>query len=69
MQADSQIRHTTRAGHSLGRGRRADHQARGRQNAVPVRFLYSFVDRGIEAEIVRADNQASQLAISLLRKN
>jgi hypothetical protein len=69
MQADTQPRHTTGAGHSIDGGRGADHQASGCQNPVPVRLLYSFIDSGIEAEIVRTDNQALQLAISRLRRN
>ena len=69
MQADAQIRQTTGARHGVSRGGGADHQARGRQNAAPVRFLDGFVDGGIEPEIVRADDQASQLAISRLRRN
>jgi hypothetical protein len=69
MQADPQIRQATGARHGVSRGGRADHQARGRQNAVPVRFFDGFVDGGIEPEIVRADDQASQLAISRLRRN
>ena len=69
MQADPQIWKATRARHGVSRGGGADHQARGRQNAALVRLLDSFVDGGIEPEIVRADNQAFQLAISRLRKN
>ena len=46
-----------------------DHQAGGRQNAVPVRLLDRLVDGGIEPEIVGADDQAPQLAISRLRRN
>jgi hypothetical protein len=69
MQANPQFRQATGARDGVRRGGRADHQARGRQNAAPVRFLDSFVDGGIEPEIVRADDQASQLAISRLRRN
>jgi hypothetical protein len=69
MQADPQIRQAAGPRHGVSRGGGADHQARGRQNAAPVRFLDSFVDGGIEPEIVCADDQAFQLAISRLRRN
>ena len=69
MQADPQIWQPTGARHGVSRGGGADHQARGRQNAAPVRLLDSFVDGGIEPEIVGADDQAFQLAISRLRRN
>ena len=69
MQADPQVRQAPGARNGVSRGVRADHQARRRQNAVPVRFFDSFVDGGIEPEIVRADDQTSQLAISRLRRN
>ena len=69
MQADPQVRQATGTGYRIGDGRGADHQARGRQNAVPVGLFDSFVDGGVEPEIVRADDQASQLAISRLRRN
>ena len=69
MQADPQVMQATGARHRVSRGGAADHQARGRQNAVPVGLLDSFVDGGVEPEIVGADDQASQLAISRLRRN
>jgi hypothetical protein len=69
MQADPQIWQATGARHGVSRGGGTDHQARGRQDAAPVRLLDSFVDGGIEPEIVRADDQAFQLAISRLRRN
>jgi hypothetical protein len=69
MQADPQVRQETGARYGVSRGGGADHQARGRQNAAPVRFLDSFVDGGVEPEIVCADDQVSQLAISRLRRN
>jgi hypothetical protein len=56
MQTDPQVRQATGAHHGVSRGGGADHQARGRQNAAPVRFLDSLVDGGIEPEIVRADD-------------
>jgi len=69
MQANPQVRQATGARDGVSRGGRADHKARGRQNAALVRFLDSFVDGGVEPEIVGADDQASQLAISRLRRN
>ncbi len=69
MQADPQIRQPMGTRHSIGLGRAADHQARGRQNAVPMALFDSLIDGGIEPEIVCADDQASQLAISRLRRN
>jgi hypothetical protein len=58
-----------RARHGIYHGGAADHQARDRQNAVLVGLFDGFVDGRVEPEIVRADDQASQLAISRLRKN
>ena len=69
MQADPQIRQSMGARDGVSRSGGAHHQARSRQNPAPVRFLDSFVDGGIEPEIVGADDQASQLAISRLRRN
>jgi len=69
MQADPQVRQATGTGYRVSRGGRADHQARSRQNAVLVGLLDSFVDGGVEPEIVGADDQAPQLAISRLRRN
>jgi hypothetical protein len=69
MQADPQIRQPTRTRHGVGGGSAADHQARSRQNAVQVRLFDGLVDGTVEPEIVRADDQAPQLAISRLRRN
>ena len=69
MQADPQVRQTTGTGYGVGNGRSADHQARGRQNAVAMGPFDSFVDGRVEPEIVSADDKASQLAISRLRRN
>jgi hypothetical protein len=69
MQADPQVRQATGTGYRVGDGRGADHQARGRQNAAQMGFLDSFVDGGVEPEIVCADDQTSQPAISRLRRN
>ena len=69
MQAAPQIGQATGARHGVSRGGGADHQARGRQNAVQMGFLDSFVDCGVEPEIVCADDQTFQPAISRLRRN
>ena len=69
MQADPQIRQPTSARHGVSHRGGCDHQARSRKNTVPVRLLDGLVDRRIEPEIIRADDQAPQLAISRLRRN
>jgi hypothetical protein len=69
MEADPQVRQATGTSSRIGDGRGADHQARGRQNAVPVGLFDSFVDGGVEPEIVGTNDQASQPAISRLRRN
>ena len=58
-----------RTRHRISCSRAADHQARGRQNAMQVRLFDSLVDGKVEPEIVRTDDQAPQLAISRLRRN
>ena len=58
MQPDMQAGKPARPHHRVRRRRRADHQARGRQNTVPVRLLDRRVDRRVEPEIVGADDQA-----------
>ena len=69
MQADPEIGQPMGTRHSIGRGGAANHQARGRQNAVPMGLFDGLIDSGVEPEIVCADDQASQLAISRLRRN
>jgi hypothetical protein len=69
MQAETQPRQSAGARDGVGRRTTRDHQARRRQDAVPVRFLDSLVDGKVKPKIVRADDQAPQLAISRLRKN
>jgi hypothetical protein len=69
MQADAKLRQPAGAGHCIGRRLATDHQARGRQDPMPMRFFDGLVDGKIEPEIVRADDQAPQLAISRLRRN
>ena len=58
VQADMQLRHQLRPDYSIRCRGRANHQARRRQNAVPMPLLDRFVNCGIEAEIVGANNQA-----------
>jgi hypothetical protein len=69
MQPDPQLRQAAGARHRVGRGRAADHQARRRQDAAPMRLLDRLVDRNVEPEIVGADDQAPQPAISRRRRN
>ncbi len=64
MQPDAQARQPPRARDGIGRGRRADHQARGTQHAVSVRRLDSGVDLFAQAEIVRRYDQMVQCASS-----
>jgi hypothetical protein len=69
VQADPEFRQTMGAGYRIGRRPAAYHQARGRQDPVPMRRFDSLVDQRAEAEIVGADDQPPQLAISRLRRN
>jgi hypothetical protein len=62
MKANAQARQPPGARHG------GDHQTGGRKNAVPMRLLDSLIDRRVEPEIVSANNQAPQLAISRLRR-
>jgi hypothetical protein len=68
MKANAQARQPPGARHRVGRRRGGDHQTGGRKNAVPMRLLDSLIDRRVEPEIVSANNQAPQLAISRLRR-
>ena len=70
MQPDAQARHAPRARHCVGRGGRADHQAGGAQNAVPMGLLDGLVHFGREAEIIGRDDQPLQtIASSRWRRN
>jgi len=69
MQTDTKLRQTMCAGHRIGRRLAPDHQARGRQDPVPMRFFDGLVDARVQAEIVRTDDEPPQLAISRLRRN
>ena len=68
MQSDSQPRQQPGTRHRIRRCRRTDHQARGRQDPVPMRLLDSLIDGRVEPEIVGADDQPPQPAISRLRR-
>ena len=64
------------ARHRIRRGGGANHQARRRENTLPVRLLDRVVDRWVEAEIVGADDKAlcrgrrlPQPGISRCRRN
>jgi hypothetical protein len=69
MEADAKLRQPMGAGHRIGRRVPPDHQARGRQDPVAMRFFDGLVDGRVEPEIVRTDDQPPQLAISRLRRN
>jgi hypothetical protein len=69
MQADVQIWTPAGACHCIGGSSASDHQARGRKDSVPMCFLDGLVDGRVDPEIVGADNQPPQLAISRLRRN
>lgn len=62
MQTDPQPREFASTRHRIGRGRRANHQARGRQHAVPVRLLDRQIHPGMQAEIVGSNDQAAWLS-------
>jgi len=55
--------------HGIIGGWSTDHQTGGGQDAVLVGLFDRLVDARIEPEIVCADDQALQLAISRLRRN
>jgi hypothetical protein len=69
VQPDPEIWQPAGARHGIDRRRGRDHQARGRQNTVPMGGFYCFVYSRVEPEIICTDDQAFQLAISLLRRN
>jgi hypothetical protein len=64
MKPDAQVRQRTRAGDGVGRSGSADHEARGAENAAPVRLLDGGVDRFTQPEVVRGDDQPVQCANS-----
>jgi hypothetical protein len=68
MQSDSEPRQQPGTRCRIRCCRRTDHQARGRQDPVPMRFLDSLVDGRVEPEIVGAEDQPLQPAISRLRR-
>ena len=62
VQPDAQIRQRPCPFDCIGRRRRADHEARGTQDAVSVRRLHGGVDGLTEPEIVRRYDQVVQCA-------
>jgi hypothetical protein len=60
VKADPQAWQTAGAFDRVGRGRSADHEACGAQNAALVRLLDGGVDVFAEAEIVGRDDQMVQ---------
>ena len=69
VQTDPQVGQSMGAGDRIGRRGAPDHQARGRQDAAAMRLFDGLVDRRVKAEIVGADDQPPQPAISRLRRN
>ena len=69
MQADAEFGQSMGPGYRIGCCRGPNHQARSRQDPVPVCLFDSLVDRRTGPEIVGADDQPPQLAISRLRRN
>jgi hypothetical protein len=69
MQADMKLGQMMGAGNRIGRRRAPNHQARGRQDPMPMRFFDGLVDSRVETKIVGANDQPPQLAISRLRRN
>ena len=63
MQADTKSWQLLGPGDGIAGGRRPDHQAGRRQNAVPVCLLDGEIDFRRSAEIVGGDDQRLQLAI------
>ena len=55
--------------HCIDRRLPPHHQARGRQDSVPMRLFNGLVDARVEPEIIGANDQPPQLAISRLRRN
>jgi hypothetical protein len=69
MEADAKLGQPMGARHRIGRRVSPDHQARGRQDPMPMRFFDGLVDGRVQTEIVGANDQPPQLAISRLRRN
>ena len=69
MQTDVKLRQSARTRHRIGRSIPPDHQARGGEDPLSMRLFDRLVDCRVEPEIVGADDQLPQLAISRLRKN
>ena len=69
MQTDVKLGQSARTRHRIGRSIPPDHQARGGEDPVSMRLFDRLVDCRVVPEIVGADDQLPQLAISRLRKN
>ena len=69
MQTDAEFGQSMGQGYRIGCCRGPNHQARSRQDPVPMCLFDGLVDRRVEAKIVGADNQPLQPAISRLRRN
>ena len=64
VKPDAQVRQGPRALDRVGRRRSADHEARGAEDATPMRLLDRGVDGLAQPEIVRIDDQVIQCASS-----
>lgn len=63
-----QLGKTPGTSHGIRRRRRANHQARRRQNAVTMPLLNRLVDRRVEAKIIGANNEAFHETIFRLKR-
>jgi hypothetical protein len=62
MQPDLQIRQAMRPGDGIRRIGLADHQAGAGQQTIPMGSFDRVVDRAVEAEIIRREDDLFQLA-------
>ena len=69
MQTDAEFGQSMGPGYRIGCCRGPNHQARSRQDPVPMCLFDGLVDARVQAEIVRTDDEPPQLAISRLRRN
>ena len=69
MQTDAKFGQAAGTRHGIGGSVSPDHQARSREDSMPMRLFDRFVDCRVEPEIVGADDQSPQLVISRPRRN
>jgi hypothetical protein len=68
MQANPQSRHPAGTHHRIITRRCRNHQARSRENSLPMSDLDGFIDLRSGTEIIGGDNQSSQAASRLVRR-